>query len=73
MHHNVLNSRDCALEGLELFGSTKWKVNLPPGVDGSSHRPDKVNYAISRPNTRMERAYIEESLNVAEHGVAHTS
>ena len=32
--------RDCALEGSELFGSTKHKFNLPPGADCNSHRPD---------------------------------
>ena len=31
------NTRDCALEGSELFGSTKKKLNLPPGVDCDSH------------------------------------
>lgn len=25
-----LNTRDSALEGLELFGSTKWKLELTP-------------------------------------------
>jgi hypothetical protein len=28
-----LNRRDCALEGSELFGSTKQKLDLPPGAD----------------------------------------
>jgi hypothetical protein len=38
-----LNTRDCALEGSELFGTTKRKLDLPPGVNRDSHRPDKVN------------------------------
>ena len=67
------NTRDCALEGSELFGSTKRKLNLPPGVDCDSHRPDKVNYCIPRPNTRATRQRIEKSLSSAEHGVAHTT
>lgn len=29
----VLNTWDCALEGLEFFGSTKYKLELPPGAD----------------------------------------
>jgi hypothetical protein len=33
------------LEGKEIFGSTKRKVDLPPGDDGDSHRPDKVNFS----------------------------
>ena len=57
-----LNTRDCALEGSELFGSTKRKLDMPPGVDCDSHRPDKVNYSILRPITKVRRACIEESL-----------
>ena len=67
------NTKDCALEGSELFGSTKRKLNLPPCVDCDSHRPDKVNYCIHRPNTRATRQRIEKPLNFAEHGVAHTT
>jgi hypothetical protein len=33
------------LEGKEIFGSTKWKLDLPPSDDGNSHRPDKVNFS----------------------------
>jgi len=68
-----LNTKDCALEGSELFVSTKRKLNLPPGADCDSYRCDKVNYSIPRPNTRAKRACIEESLNSTEHGVAHTT
>jgi hypothetical protein len=68
-----LNTRDCALEGSELFGSTKRKFDIPPGAGCDSHRPDKVNYFIPRPNTRVKRSYIEESLVSADHGVAHTT
>src|ERR1700738_677584 len=32
-----------------------------------------MNYLIPRPNTRVKKACIEESLNFAEHGVAHTT
>ena len=67
------NTRDCALEGSELFGSTKQKLNLPPDVDCNSHRPDKVIYSIPCPNTRATRQHIEESLTFAEHDVVHTT
>ena len=30
-----LSTINCALEGSELFGSTKWKRDLPPGADYS--------------------------------------
>ena len=53
------NTRDYALEG---SGTTKRKFDLPPGMDCDSHRPDKVNYFIHRPNIRVRRACIEESL-----------
>ena len=58
-------TKDCALEGSELFGSTKWKLNL--------YQPDKVNYSISHPNTWATRQRIEESLTFAEHDVVHIS
>ena len=67
-----VNNKDCALEGSELFGSTKHKFNLPPNVDYDSHQPDKVNYFIPRPNTHATRQCIEESLSSAVHGVSHT-
>ena len=56
-----------------MFVSIKQKLDLPSGVDCDSHRLDKVNYSIPRPNTRVRRACIEESLVSAEHGVAHTT
>ena len=54
-----VNTRYCALEGSELFGSTKRKSNLPPGADCDSHRLDKVNYFIPRSNTRVTHQRIE--------------
>ena len=54
-----VNTKDCALEGSELFGSTKRKLNLPPGSDCDSHRPNIVNYSIPRPNIRAIRQRIE--------------
>jgi hypothetical protein len=33
------------LEGKEIFGSTKRKLDLPPSDDGDSHRPNKVNFS----------------------------
>ena len=57
-----LNTRDCALEGSELFGSTKQKLDQPPGVDCDSHLSNKVNHSIPRPSTKVRKACIEESL-----------
>ena len=69
-----LNTRDYTLEGSELFRSTKWKLDLPPRADCNSHRPDKVNYSIPRPNTHQAKIICkEEYLNSGKHGVAHTT
>ena len=68
-----LNTRDCPLEGSLLFGSTKWKLNLPPNTNCNSHRLNKMYYSIPHPNTRAKRACVEESLNSVEHVVVHTT
>jgi hypothetical protein len=31
------------LEGEEVFGTTKRKLDMPPGSDQDSHRPDKIS------------------------------
>jgi hypothetical protein len=41
----VATTRIPHLEGKEIFGSTKWKLDLLPGDDGDSHRHDKVNFS----------------------------
>jgi hypothetical protein len=41
----VATTRIPHLEGEEIFGSTKRKLDLPLGDDGNSHRPDKVNFS----------------------------
>ena len=48
-----LNTKTYALEGGQLFGSTKRKLELPPGSEYKSHPLDKVNYSITCPNTRI--------------------
>jgi hypothetical protein len=68
-----LNTRNCALEGFELFGSTKRKLNLPPGSEYDSHRPDKVKYSIAHLNTRSTRARIDDSFKHDENMVSHTT
>jgi hypothetical protein len=49
------NTKDCALEDLELFGSTKQKLDLPPKVDCDPHQPKKMNYSIPHPNTHYAK------------------
>ena len=66
-----VNTKDCALEGSELFDSTKHKLNLPSGADCDFHQSDKVNYTILHSNTWTTRQCIKEPLNSALHNVAH--
>jgi hypothetical protein len=44
----VATTRIPHLEGEEIFGSMKRKLDLPLGDDGDSHRPDKVNFSQPR-------------------------
>jgi hypothetical protein len=55
----VATTRIPHLEGEEIFGSTKRKLDLPPGDDGDSHRPDKVNFSQPRVQTRSKTAHTE--------------
>ena len=47
------------LEGEEIFGSTKQKLDLPPSDDGDFHRPDKVNYSQPQVQTRSITTHTE--------------
>ena len=51
-HAKDVFTKDCALVCSEIFGSTKCKLNIPPCADCDYHRPDKVNYSITRPNNQ---------------------
>ena len=70
-----LNTRTYVLEGFELFGSTKRKMDLPPRFEYDSHRPDKVNYFIPPPPpyTRSTTTHIEEPLVHDENVVSNTT
>ena len=68
-----LHTRNCAMEGSELFGSMKRKVDLLPGSEYDSHHPNKVNHSIPHPNTRSTRACIHESFKHDENVVSHTN
>src|SRR5450759_2063919 len=67
--HEVWCTKPRGLEGAEIFGSTKRKLDLPPGSDHDSHRQDKVNFSIPRMSTRSTKARIEEALSDPVHGV----
>ena len=68
-----LNKTNFVLEGFELFGSTKRKVDLPLGSEYDSYCPNKVNYSIPHPTTRSSRARIEESFSHDENVLYHTT
>ena len=49
-------TRKPQLEGEEVFGTTKRKLDMPPGSDQDSHRPDKVACSHPRVSTRSTKA-----------------
>ena len=49
-------------EGAEIFGSTKRKLDLPPGSSHNSHRLDTMNYSIPCDSTKSTTNSIEETL-----------
>ena len=57
------------LEGAEIFGSSKRKLDLPPRSHNDFHRQDKVNFSIPRMSTRSTKARIEEALSDPVHAV----
>ena len=61
------------LEGTEIFGSSKRKLDLPPRSHSDSHRQDKVNFSIPRMSTRSTKGRIEEALSDPVHAVQHTT
>ena len=61
------------MEGLELFGSTDQKLDLPPNVDCNSHQSKKINYSSPHPNGHAKKVCIKEALNSKGHDVAHTT
>jgi hypothetical protein len=53
----VATTRIPHLEGKEIFGSMKRKLDLPPSDDGDSHRLEKVNFSQPRVQTRSKTAH----------------
>jgi hypothetical protein len=55
------------LEGKEIFGSTKRKLDLPPSFYGDSYRPEKVNFSQPLVQTGSRTAHTEfaEALTMA--------
>jgi hypothetical protein len=55
----VATTRIPHLEGEEIFGSTKRKLDLLLGDDGDSHRPDKVNFSQPQVQSRFRTTRTE--------------
>jgi hypothetical protein len=47
------------LEGEEIFGNTKRKLDLPPGDDGNSHILNKGNFSQPQMQTRSRTVHTE--------------
>ncbi len=47
------------MEGEEIFGSCKWKVNLALGLECDSHRHDNVNFSHPHVNHTIARLGVE--------------
>ena len=65
-----LMTKPRGLEGAEIFGSSKRKLDLPLGSHSDSH---KVNFSIPHMSTRSTKARIEEALSDPVHAVQHTT
>ena len=50
-----MNTNNCALEGFELFISTRRKLNLLCGSEYESHCLDKIKYSSPLANPRLRR------------------
>jgi len=58
-----LNKEPC-LEGEEVFGSQKCKLDMPLGCEYDSHRPNKVNFCHPYIQMRSKRAFTSiQNLN----------
>jgi hypothetical protein len=50
------------MEGEEIFGSCKQKTNLPPKLEGDSHRHDCVNFS----HPHVNHTNVSSSVNIEE-------
>jgi hypothetical protein len=50
------------MEGEEIFGSSKQKVNLTPRSEGDSHKHDHVNFS----HLHVSNTIVNSSVNIEE-------
>jgi hypothetical protein len=46
--HNGLAYKIPHLKGEEMFGSCKWRMDLPPSSNMDSHQPNHVNFSMPK-------------------------
>jgi len=61
------------LEGEEIFGSTKRKLDVPIGDVEDSHRPDKLNFSQPRVQPRSNSILLGSSEDRNKEVVVNTS
>ena len=61
------------LEGEEIFGSTKKRLDVPIGDAGDSNRLDKVNFSQSRVRTRSTKVVEDSIEGIGNHCEVNTS
>jgi len=53
------------LEGQEVFGSTKQRAKIAPGLEGDSHGHDHVNFSLLKVNT-MSSGFPSSNVDASE-------
>jgi len=61
------------LEGEEIFGSSKRKLDVPIGDAGDSHQPHKVNFSQPRVRTKSTLSLVGSSEGQSKEASAKTS
>jgi hypothetical protein len=47
------------MEGEEIFGSCKWKLNLPPKSKWDSHKHNHVNFSRPYVHTKIGKSHLQ--------------
>jgi hypothetical protein len=64
-NESCFTTRILNLEGQEVFGSTKWMVDIAPRLEGDSHMHDRVNFFRSKVNTTSS-GFVGSNIDVGE-------
>ena len=59
-----LNTHVRHLEEKRVFGSTKRKLDLPPGDESDSHHHDRVNYSVPKISKNMSPSQCRIALSI---------